>query len=101
MDYFADEIVALKMVSGEEVIAKFIKKNNGNLVIRQPAMLVRAETGGLTLAPFAICGNLDKETEIPASAIMLYALAKDEIATKYKEATSGIVLPPQKSIIMG
>ena len=101
MTYFENEIITVKVATGEEVIARHIKTlDNGTLQVKQPVTLAQTKDG-LTLVPFSICGNLDKITEIPASAIMLYALAKDEIASKYEEATSSLVLPQKKSIIMG
>ncbi len=104
MGYFEkfndNEVVSLKMISGEEVIARIVKFDADGIVVSKPASLAQTPDGKLTLAPFSICGDLETEGLIFRSAIMLVSRPRQEMEAKYNEATSAIHRPVGSSKIL-
>lgn len=94
------EIYTFKMVSGEEITAKVFAKYDGVLEITQPISMVLGPQG-LQMMPSLFSANTDKNTYINTSAIAMAGETRDDVKSKYVEATTGIVTPPPKQIITG
>src|SRR5271154_1174560 len=105
MSYFdkfnEGEVVALKMISGEEVIARIVRRDEDGLIVNQPASLAQTPDGKLTLTPFAMCGDLDAESLIFSKTIMLMSRPRKEMEENYNKATSKLHIPTPSKILLG
>jgi hypothetical protein len=95
-----DEILIFKLASGEELIAKIVEVTDGMFILKQPVSMAPTQQG-LQMMPSMFSGNLDKEVVLYGTAIAMIADAKEDIKTKYIEVTTGVVVPPEKKILIG
>lgn len=100
MNIEKDEILTFKLITGEEVVAKVVSVVDGMIVIKQPVTLVPGQQG-LQMMPSLFSANLDREVLLYASAIVMTTEVREDIKASYIKATTGIDVPPAKSIITG
>ena len=94
------EISTIKLASGEELVAKIMKIEDGMLIIKQPVSIAPGQQG-MQLVPSMFTAELDKDVILYASAIALIAPTRSDVKTSYIKATSGIDVPPEKKILVG
>ena len=94
------EISTIKLASGEELVAKIMKIEDGMLIIKQPVSIAPGPQN-MQLVPSMFTAELDKDVILYASAIALIAPTRSDIKTSYIKATSGIDVPPEKKILVG
>lgn len=94
------EIYTLKMTSGEEITAKIFNVFDGVIEVTQPISMVLGPQG-LQMMPSLFSSNPDKNVRINTGTIAMAAETREDVRTKYLEATTGIVTPPAKQIITG
>ena len=56
---------------------------------------------GLQLMPCMFSSNMDKNVRLNKNSIAMVAEPREDIRSKYLEATTGLVTPPTKQIITG
>jgi hypothetical protein len=95
-----NEIYTFKMVSGEEITAKIFNKTPEAIEVAQPISMVLGPQG-LQMMPSLFSANQDKNVHINTATIAMAAETREDVRTKYIEATTGIVTPPAKQIITG
>jgi hypothetical protein len=96
------EISTIKLTSGEEVVAKIMKIEDGMLVVKQPVSIGPNPNGGAPmLIPSMFTAEMDKDVILYASAISMVAPTRSDVKTAYIKATSGIDVPPEKKILVG
>lgn len=94
-----NETYTFKLTSGEEFVAKVLSIGD-YLVVKQPISMV-FNPQGLQMIPSLFSSNQDKDVRINMSSIAMIAHTREDVATKYIEAVTGIVTPQQKQIITG
>ena len=96
-----NEIYSLKLNSSEEVVAKVIDVFADYVVISEPIACVITPQG-LQLMPAMFSSNMDKNIQLNKNSIAMAAETRDDIRSKYIEATTGLVTAPAaKQIITG
>jgi len=97
-----DEIQTIKLASGEELVAKVIKAEDGMLIIRQPVSIAPNPNGGAPmLIPSMFTAEMDKDVIMYATSISMIAPTREEVKVSYIKATTGIDVPAKKQIITG
>jgi len=94
------EINTIKLTSGEEIVAKIMKIEDGVLVLRHPVSIAPGPQN-MQLVPSMFTAELDKDVIMYGSAIAMIAPTRDDIKTSYIKATTGISVPPEKKILVG
>jgi hypothetical protein len=100
MIYTTEEIVTLKINSGEELITKILEVHDDHLMITMPVSVAPGQHG-MTLMPSFFTADRALPVRINRCAIAMMAHTADEIQVKYIEATTGISVPPKKKLILG
>ena len=95
-----DEVLIFKLASGEEMIAKIVEVTDGMFILKQPISMAPTQQG-LQMMPSMFSANLDKEVVVYGTAVAMIADAKEDIKAKYIEVTTGVVVPPEKKILVG
>lgn len=95
-----NEIYTFKLVSGEEITAKIFNKTADSLEVTQPISMVLGPQG-LQMMPSLFSANQDKNVHINTACIAMAAETREDVRSKYLEATTGIVTPTAKQIITG
>ena len=102
------EVIALKLITGEDVLGELESRDEDSLVIVNPVgvAVVRGKDGqpNVGFTPFPIHGEQKTGTTIAfakKNIVYSYTPAEDFISNYNQIFGSGIVVPPQKQIITG
>jgi hypothetical protein len=104
-----DTVYTFKLATGEEMVAKFLRSEDGNYYVSHPLVLgmqqvQNPETGQvgqqIGFMPFAVTLNPDiiKEIPINISNIVTYFEPPKDISDGYLQQTSGIQLATAGSV---
>jgi hypothetical protein len=93
------DIVTVALINGQEVIGRFVAETDTGVSIKKPLTLVISQQGG-AFQPFTITGDTDGEMVIRAHSIVSLLKTRYDVATAYTGATSGIVVPESKGLIL-
>lgn len=83
------DIISLKLISGEEVVAKYISEDLSDIVIHSPVMLAMTQKGP-AMAPFMITVDQEKDLSISKTSIVLRSFTVKDVADQYRFQTTGI-----------
>lgn len=86
-----NEIITLKLITGEEVIAKLVEEKTDVYVLSKPSILSLSQQG-VGMAPFFFTVSPDKNVKINRTAIIAVESTDKDFADKYIQATTGIQL---------
>ena len=84
-----NNIITLKLSSGEEIIGKFIKEDDTSYLMEKPLMLAMSQKG-VGMAPILMTVNPESRIKIQKHAVMILANSDEEIAKQYIYQTTGI-----------
>ena len=82
-------VCSLKMLSGDEVVGKFVKKDAGNYVINRPLICVLTPQG-MALTQWMLTADINQDFSIPESVVLNMSQTRKEIADEYVRTTTGI-----------
>jgi len=88
-----NDIITIKLTTGEELIAKFIEDSETELVVERATTMAANPQGGLGLVPWMMSAMPDK-ISLNKSTVLAYTQTVKEIADKFVEATTNIQLAP-------
>lgn len=92
-----NDIISIKLVSGEELIAKLTSIEPGHVVITKPLMISlgqdRSGNVGIQMLPyFLLCGEPDAKLTISDAHILTKTHANDQAKNGYIQNTSGLTI---------
>lgn len=100
MNITQDEVYTFKLSTGEELVAKIVKIDDGIVVIKNPVS-TGVTPQGLQMMPSLLTADMDKEVLLYSQSIVMVSSTRDDVLASYIKATTGIDVPPKKSIITG
>lgn len=83
-------IITIKMIGGEEIIARFESISDSELVVSKPSVLASSGTG-LGIMPW-IMSAMTGDISLNKNTIITFTQTDEQIAKSYMEATSSIKL---------
>jgi hypothetical protein len=88
--FSSGDVVSIKLINGDEIIAKFESETSDTITISKPLALTM-NGQGLGMIPWIFLG---KETDVTLNKINTFFVvaSKNEAATQYLEGTNGIAL---------
>jgi len=89
--YKVGDTVSLKLISGEEIVARLENEQSANYTLKKPMVLI-AQEKGLGLAPFMFSVSPDGKFVMQSNAVSCIAKTESAIADQYIESTTGIKL---------
>lgn len=95
----ANDIIVLKLVTSEELVAKLVSQTADTVTISKPLTLsitVDERTGrpGLQMLPFFLLGaDTDAKIALKNVHILTMSLARDDVKSGYVHNTSGLQIP--------
>jgi hypothetical protein len=84
-------VVTIKLVNGEEIIAKLVETTATGYKISKPLTLSAGQRG-LGMVPFLFTVDHAKDLTIDKSVIMVIANTEQEFASQYTQGTTGIAI---------
>lgn len=95
-------VKALKLISGEEIVAEVVHEDAGEIVIKNPLaiMIQRQPDGNLGIGFVPFAPYLPKDTSIPVSTekTTFCIEVDDQMKNQYNVIFGGIVAPPKNII---
>jgi hypothetical protein len=88
--YTQGDIVSLKLINSDELIAKFESENDDEIKIHRPLALTMSQ-GGLGMMPWMLLGS-DEFITLKKSHVMAISASKEDAAAQYTQGTTGIAL---------
>lgn len=93
------DIVSLKLVTAEEIVAKVTDIDSNTVTIQKPLVLnltvdERSGRPGIQMYPIFMLGaNQDSKIALAKIHILAMVLATDDVKKSYISATSGLAIP--------
>ena len=87
--YDKDQIVSLKLVNGDEIVAKVVSDTETAFVVDKPTTVVTSAKG-LGLVQSLFTSDLNKNISIDKTHVMLHATTIKEVEDIYIQTTTGI-----------
>ena len=97
--YKENDIVTFKLISGEEIVSKYVTETDTSFRIYKPLSLMPGPQG-MALAQTLMSSKMDKELDLMKTAVVMHTFSREEMTSAWYEATSGIRTPNNK-ILMG
>jgi hypothetical protein len=93
-----NQVLTLKMSSGEEIIAKIVAQEGEFLIIEEPVAIGQGPKG-IGLVPALFTAEPGKKVRLNTNNINFIADTDEPVKMKYLEATTGIQVPEKKLIL--
>lgn len=84
-----NDIITLKLVTGEEVITKLVSVNDNSYVVSKPLVL-SISAQGPAMTPLLLTADLDGDINLPKQTIIAVAKTEKTTANQYIKGTTGI-----------
>jgi len=88
--YVHNDIVSIKLINGDEIIAKFDEELGDNITIHRPLALTMGPNG-LGMMPWMLLGD-DETVILKRDHVFAITLTKKDAADQYLQGTTGIAL---------
>lgn len=89
-DFSSGDVVSIKLINGDEIIAKFEKETTETITVSRPLALTM-NGQGLGMIPWVFLGK-DSSVTLAKSNTFFVVESKGEAAKQYLEGTTGIAL---------
>jgi len=90
-DINANDTVSIKLMSGEEIVARFIEHDSDYITVQRPMAIVNLPSG-VGLGPFIFTVPQHGEYKIVKNNVVTWAKTEVNMAKKYGEGTTGLKL---------
>lgn len=90
-NYSPGDVVAFKLMSGEELISRIIEDRTETYVLNKPMALLNTPNGGLGMMGTPIAANHSDPVVLNKHAVAFHAKCESELASQYMEKTTGLV----------
>ena len=97
-EFKENDIISLKLVSGEEVIGKFKSKTSDTTTIEKALVMMHGPQG-LAFGTFFATANSDKGIDILNDKLISIGLTNNKVKYEYTRVTSSVVQPTKKTIL--
>lgn len=85
----ATDIVTMKLVTGEEIIARYVEGTEQYVKVNKPLVLSITPQGP-AMTPFLFTAEINSDIELPKHAVIALAATDKSTANQYIKGTSGI-----------
>ncbi len=84
-----NDIITMKLVTGEEIISKFLESSDAGYKVSKPLVL-SITSQGPAMTPFLFTAEITGEITLPKHAVIAHAVTDKQTAGQYIKGTSGI-----------
>jgi len=87
--FSSNEVVSIKLLSGEEIVARFVEETATGYVLSKPTVVTMSQQG-IGLMPFMITIDPDRDVVINSGAVSSINATEKLFADQYIQGTTGI-----------
>ena len=99
MKFEKDEVYSIKLVTGDELVAKVLDSDDHQITVASPLTVIPGPQG-IQLIPSLFTAELDSRITINISTCSMVSVTRDQVKDSYTEAVTGIK-PVRNKILMG
>lgn len=93
-----NDVVTLRLVTGEEIIAKLLEETASSIVISKPVVvqmqMVSAQQAGIGFLPFMVSVDEDTKFTLPVDKLVVRPVkSRKDIQAQYIKMTTGLDVP--------
>jgi hypothetical protein len=92
-NYNKGDVLNLKLMSGEEIIARLDEDRPSEYVLIKPMALINTPNGGLGMMPAPIASDHVSPVMLNKHAVAFHCKCEQSLASQYMEKTTGITMP--------
>jgi hypothetical protein len=96
--YQEGDILVFKIVTGEEVVAKFVEEKADGFVVSKPCSVI-PDQRGLGLMQALMCADINNNVTLNRATVIMHSPVIKDIETHYIRTTTGIETAPANGII--
>lgn len=96
--YKADDIVTISLISGQEVLGKFVSEDDSNISLARPLTIAMGPQGA-AFQPFTITGESSGSVSFRTDKLVAVLKTNSDTVDAYQQATSSLVLPEKGGLI--
>lgn len=96
--YQEGDILVFKIVTGEEIVGKFVEEKADGYVLNKPCTVIPSQQG-LGLMQTLMCADININTTLNKSAVIMSSPVIKDIENHYIRTTTGIETAPANGII--
>ena len=89
--YKNNDTITIKLVTGEEVVARLDEEKDNEVIVSKPFQLV-ADQKGVGLSPFVFTANREDKFKLNKGNIICIVKTEKQMASQYVETTTGLKL---------
>lgn len=90
--YCDGDIISMKLVTGDELVAKFISEDEHQFTVTKPLAIVPGQNGGVGLMQIMLSVNPENKFEFKKHNVLCHGYTMDQLKKHYQEVTSGIAM---------
>jgi hypothetical protein len=99
-----DDVVTIKLVSGEEIIGQFVINTGDGITLKKPLVPVPTGKGSIGLAPYIMSSDYlvggDPDILFNNSTIISVVKTSAQFRDSYLQQTGNVVIPKKSGLIL-
>ena len=92
INYKKGDIISIKLVTGEEIVAKFEEETDTVITVDKP-MSLQLGPQGMGISQFMLTMDMDSKVTISKQNCLVIALTRKEMSDQYIQGTTRIAMP--------
>ena len=92
INYKKGDIISIKLVTGEELIARYESETETDITIDKP-MTLQVGTQGVGISQFMLTMDMDSKVTISKHNCLVIAPTRKEMSDQYIQGTTGLAMP--------
>lgn len=92
--YKENDVVSIKLSNGEEIIARYLGRDDKSIQLERPVVLQMGPKGSPALMPYfmTVAPDATKKIDLNAAMVVMMAATDKPLADQYSAAMSGIAV---------
>lgn len=90
--YKKGDVITVRLITGEEVVAGFIEESDTELTVDRPAVVFRSQEG-MGLMPLLSTVEPTQKIRLRQNVVMLACKTNQDIASVYTQQVTGLTVP--------
>ncbi len=95
-----DDIIAIRLIAGEEIIGKLVEIADQFIHVSKPLALVASPQGGLAMQNYLLLGDMNHVQKINRDTIIVFSKANKHATDNYIKGTSSIATPTKPKLVV-
>jgi hypothetical protein len=92
INYKKGDIISIKLVTGEELVARFEEETDTDITVNKP-MSLQVGPQGVGISQFMLTMDMDSKVTISKQNCLVIVPTRKEMSDQYIQGTTGLAMP--------